>query len=288
MQIIKSPSDMQALAAEWRCCRETIGFVPTMGALHEGHLTLGRAACAETSKFVTSIFVNPLQFGAHEDLQQYPRPFERDCELLDAAGCDAVFAPPVEAMYGDGVSPHDPHTYVVVSKLGELWEGVVRPGHLRGVATVVAKLFHIALPHRAYFGEKDYQQLKLIEHMVRDLNFHVEIVPVPTVREPDGLALSSRNAYLTPTQRAAAPTLYRALETGAEMARSGKLDIAVLGAAMQQVCDANPLVKVQYIAIVDAETLEPVAALGAVPARALIAAKVGDTRLIDNMAILAS
>lgn len=285
MRIIENPLDMQALAAEWRCCRETISFVPTMGALHEGHLSLARAARTDCTKFIASIFVNPLQFGPHEDLTEYPRPIERDFELLRKVECDAVFVPSVEAMYGHDATPHEPHTYVEVSKLGDIWEGAIRPGHLRGVATVVAKLFNIVMPHWAYFGEKDYQQLKLIEHMVRDLNFNVSIVPMPTVREEDGLALSSRNVYLSREQRAAAPTLYQALTAGAELARGGEKDIAVLGRAMQEICDANSLVKVQYITIVDAETLEPLDSLDSVPARALIAAKVGDTRLIDNIAL---
>lgn len=276
---------MQAQAEAWRCDRETIGFVPTMGALHEGHLTLARQARAQNTRFVASIFVNPTQFGPHEDLKLYPRPFERDCELLREAGCDALFTPSVEAMYGAGGSLHEPQTSIEVSTLSELWEGAARPGHFRGVATVVAKLLHITHPHQAYFGEKDYQQLKLIQRMVHDLNFDVNIVPVPTVREPDGLALSSRNAYLTPEQRAAAPTLRRALQAGAELAGQGERDSAVLGQAMQRICDAQPLVQVQYIAIVDAETLQPVGALGAGPTRALIAARVGDTRLIDNVAL---
>ena len=290
MQIIENPQEMQALAAQWRCAGYSIGFVPTMGALHEGHLSLARAARAENTKFAASIFVNPLQFGPSEDLDKYPKTFDHDCELLTDAGCDVVFAPNVAAMYGQEALAHDPHnhaphTYVEVTKLGDVWEGVIRPGHLRGVATVVTKLFNIVLPDRAYFGEKDYQQLKVIEQMVRDLNFPIQIAPMPTVREPDGLALSSRNSYLSPEEREAAATLYKALTTGADMARSGERDIASLGAAMEKVCDSHPLVKVQYITIVDAQTLAPLEKLDGAPARILIAARVGATRLIDNLAL---
>lgn len=285
MEIIETPAAMQALAWSWSCAGQEIGFVPTMGALHAGHLALARLARQQNVKFVASIFVNPIQFGAHEDLDRYPHPFERDCDLLREAGCDALFAPSAGAMYGDVAVPHEPHTYVEVSRLGDVWEGALRPGHLRGVATVVAKLFNIVRPERSYFGEKDYQQLKVIEHMVRDLNFPIFIVPVPTVREADGLALSSRNAYLAPAERVAAPTLYRALQKAQEMARAGTRDVVVLGAAMQEMCDAEPLIKTQYITIVDAETLAPLEQLGNAPARILIAARVGDTRLIDNIAI---
>lgn len=290
MQIIESAQEIQALCAQWKCDRQTIGFVPTMGALHQGHLELCRRARSEHGKFVASIFVNPLQFGPNEDLKQYPRPFERDCELLSAAGCDALFAPTRDAMYGaTGITnghnaPGVPQTFVEVAVLGDVWEGVTRPGHMRGVATVVAKLFNIVGPTAAYFGEKDFQQLKLIEQMVRDLNFPVEIVPVPTVREADGLALSSRNAYLSETERQAAPALYRALSKAREMAASGERDVTVLGRAMQEICEANSLISVQYITVVEPQTLAPIHTLNG-PARVLIAARVGNTRLIDNIEI---
>ncbi len=290
MQIIESPQEMQALSALWKCQQQSVGLVPTMGALHEGHLELCRRARQDCQKFVASIFVNPLQFGLNEDLQKYPRPFERDCELLRAAGCDVLFAPASEAMYGaagmtDGhATPGEPHTFVEVAVLGEVWEGVTRPGHMRGVATVVAKLFNIVGPTAAYFGEKDYQQLKLIEQMVRDLNFPLKIVPVPTVREADGLALSSRNAYLSADERNAALSLYRALTKAREMAAHGELDVATLGRAMQAICEAEPLVNVQYITIVDSQNLAPLQTLNG-PARVLLAAWVGNTRLIDNVEI---
>lgn len=291
MKIIESPREMRALSAQWGCNGQKVGFVPTMGALHEGHLELCRRARSECDKFVASIFVNPLQFGAGEDLTKYPRPFERDRQLLEAAGCDAIFAPSEAVMYGAAQLTHGhappgvPTTFVEVSVLGEIWEGVARPGHLRGVATVVAKLFNIVGPAVAYFGEKDYQQLKLIEHMVGDLNFAIEIVPVPTVREADGLALSSRNVYLNSAERAAAPVLYRALTCAAQKAKGGERDVTVLGQAMQRLCEAEPLVSVQYITVVDAETLAPLQKLDGLPARALIAARVGNTRLIDNLAL---
>ena len=214
MQIIRDIEEMQDLARERRV-NSSIGLVPTMGALHAGHAKLVERARAENDLLVASIFVNPLQFGPSEDLERYPRPFERDCEQLEAAGCDFVFAPDTNAMYGEESGNHAAgHTVVEVLKLGDLWEGAVRPGHLRGVATVVCKLFNIVTPTRAYFGEKDFQQLRVIQVMVRDLNFAIEIVPVPTVREADGLALSSRNAYLSPDERIAAPALYRALQHG--------------------------------------------------------------------------
>jgi pantoate--beta-alanine ligase len=287
MQIIQFPQEMQHITCTWRCAGERIGFVPTMGALHEGHLSLAQAARRECDKFVASIFVNPLQFAPHEDLDRYPRTFEHDCDLLRNLGCDAVFAPSTQSMYAGADLLHEPLTFVEVSKLGEVWEGAVRPGHLRGVATVVAKLFNITKAHRAYFGEKDYQQLKVVQCMVRDLNCDVDIVPMPTVREADGLALSSRNRYLSPPERASAAVLFKALTAAVAQARQGERDVSVLGRTVQQICDTDPLVRVQYITIVDTETLEPLIELGAQPARILIAARVGDTRLIDNVAIAA-
>lgn len=291
MQIIESPREMQMLCAQWRCEQQSIGFVPTMGALHEGHLDLCRRARRDHQKFVASIFVNPLQFGVSEDLGKYPRPFERDCKLLEEVGCDALFAPPESEMYGQAQLTHGhappgvPNTFVEVTVLGEVWEGVARPGHMRGVTTVVSKLFNIVGPDAAYFGEKDYQQLKVIERMTSDLNFPTQIVPVPTVREADGLALSSRNAYLNAEERQAATALYRALTRAAEMAKNGQRDVAVLGREMHKICEAEPLVTIQYITIVDAETLAPIRVLEGNPARAMIAARVGNTRLIDNLAI---
>jgi pantoate--beta-alanine ligase len=288
MQIIESPQEMQEWSVRYRCSDQSIGFVPTMGALHEGHLALAHAAQRDNHRWVASVFVNPIQFGPHEDLDKYPRPFERDCELLEAAGCNAVFRPSVETMYGNMAHEdmlHSPHTYVEVVKMGDIWEGVVRPGHLRGVATVVAKLFNIVSPNRAYFGEKDFQQLRLVQQMVRDLNFPIEIVPVPTVREADGLALSSRNVYLSTEEREAARVLSRALHCGVERAQGGEVEVTSLGEAMHAIIAAEPLVSLQYLTIVDAETLEPLERLDERPARILVAARVGKTRLIDNVPI---
>ena len=300
---------MSSLCLGWRCDGETIGFVPTMGALHEGHLSLARAARQGCDRFVASIFVNPTQFGQNEDLGQYPRPFERDCEMLRDAGCDILFAPSTVDIYGPRMSTHvggqavsarqntreqnapqqdsarAVSTIVEVTHLSAIWEGAMRPGHLRGVATVVAILFNIVRPDRAYFGEKDYQQLKVIEHMVRDLHFDLEIVPVETVREADGLALSSRNAYLARDEREACAVLSQALKKGVATARGGERDVAKIEMEMQAICDSQPLVKVQYLAIVDAETLAPLQQLDGRAARILVAARAGKTRLIDNMAI---
>lgn len=286
MQIIETPLQMQQLSRSWCCGSHEIGLLPTMGALHAGHLALARRARAENERFVASIFVNPTQFGSHEDLSRYPRPFERDCALLQEAGCDAVFAPSPAAMYGSGEhTAHETHTIVEVARLGDIWEGVTRPGHLRGVATVCAKLFNIVSPQRAYFGEKDYQQLRVIEQMVHDLNFPLQIVPCATVREDDGLALSSRNAYLSEDERPRASVLFRAMQCGIERAQNGERDVRRLGEAMEEVLRSEPEVAVQYLTVVDARTLEPLVELDGRPARILIAARVGQTRLIDNVAI---
>ena len=278
---------MQQLSCRWRCQGHSIGFVPTMGALHAGHLELCRRARAENDRFVASIFVNPKQFGPHEDLNKYPRPFERDCDLLREAGCDALFAPDVSAMYGEAQGRRDKGQgcWVEVSPLDEMWEGVTRPGHIRGMATVVAKLFNITHPNRAYFGEKDFQQLRVVQLMVSDLNFDLEVVPVPTLRESDGLALSSRNAYLAPDERAAAATLHQALQSGAALAARGERDVAAIGRAIGAVLETQPLLRPQYIAVVDAQTLHSLETLGEEPARLLAAVFVGKTRLIDNIAI---
>lgn len=281
MKIIKAPHEMQAQIEAWRLAGHNIGFVPTMGALHAGHLSLVERARQHNDKTVVSIFVNPTQFRPGEDFQQYPRPFERDCELLQSAQCDVVFAPEAEAMYHG-----ETRAFVDVEGVSPRWEAEARPGHFRGVATVVAKLFNLVRAHRAYFGEKDFQQLKVVEAMVRGLNFAIEIVPCPTVREEDGLALSSRNAYLTPEQRAAAPVIYRALKTAREKARNGYYDVKDLTAAMHGVLHTEPILEPEYAAIVDDETLEPLEQLtNTTSARAIIAVRAGKTRLIDNLAI---
>ncbi len=287
MRIVDTPEAMQLLSRSWRHDEQLVGFVPTMGALHDGHLSLARAAREQCDRFVASIFVNPLQFEAREDLEKYERPFDRDCRLLREAGCDAVFAPSVEAMYGARTtgSARPARTFVEVEGLGGVLEGKTRPGHFRGVATIVTKLFSIVGPQRAYFGEKDYQQLKVIEQMVRDLFLDVEIVPCPTVREEDGLALSTRNARLTPDERKAAAVLSRALHEGVALTRGGERNAARLIESMRALCEAQPLVDVQYVAVVDSETLAPITELDDRPVRALVAASVGDTHLIDNMAL---
>ena len=285
MRIVETPKEMQALSGSWRREGRTVGFVPTMGALHEGHLSLVRAARAQNDLLVASIFVNPLQFGSREDLDKYERPFERDSRLLEEAGCDVLFAPSTEAMYGGEKSGGGSQTVVEAGELGGVLEGAIRPGHFRGVATIVAKLFNVVAPGRAYFGEKDYQQLKVIEGMVRDLFFDVEIVPGPTVREPDGLAMSSRTSRLSPQEREASATLYRALKQGASLAADGERNARVLVEEMRRVCEAQPTLELQYVVVVDAGTLEPLAELDGRPARALIAASVGGTHLIDNLAL---
>ena len=284
MQIIHEPAEMQELTAGWRCAGHEIGFVPTMGALHRGHIELCHRARAENSRFVASIFVNPAQFGANEDLDQYPRPFEKDAELLREAGCHALFAPAPSSMYArDNDFLHG--TWVDVSPFDEMWEGVTRPGHMRGVATVVTKLFNIVGPQRAYFGEKDFQQLKMVEALVRDLNFPVRIVPVPTIREPDGLALSSRNVYLSPEERRAAAIIPRALRAGAVMAADGETDVACIGQCMAEIVASEPAINPQYFAVVNATTLQPLTQLTGSPARIIAAVYAGKTRLIDNWPI---
>jgi pantoate--beta-alanine ligase len=285
MRIAETPQAMRSLTDSWCVAGQRVGFVPTMGALHEGHLALIRTARSECDRLVVSIFVNPTQFGAGEDYDTYPRRVERDRRLLQETGCDALFAPAVEAMYGGRSTDlgSGERTFVEAGKLAKLWEGASRPGHFRGVATVVAMLFNIVRPQRAYFGEKDYQQLKIIERMARDLHFDVEVVACPTVREADGLAVSSRNANLSPEEREAASALSRALRTGVDLARGGERDATSLIRAMRGVCEAQPLVALQYVAVVDPETLSPLGTLDERPARALIAANVGGTHLIDNM-----
>lgn len=281
MTTINSPQEMQRKTEAWRMSGETIGFVPTMGALHEGHLELVRRARKENSKVVTSIFVNPMQFRPGEDFEKYPRVLERDCELLQSNNCDLVFAPGKNAMVDERAT-----TFVEVGKLGEHWEGEIRPGHFRGVATIVAKLFNVVRAHRAYFGEKDFQQLKIIEAMTRDLNFEIEVVPCPTIRESDGLALSSRNAYLNAEDRAAAPAIFQALYAAQKLVANGESSAQKISGAMQKIIDAEPRLQREYSVVVDAQTLEPVEKLTQKkPARAMIAARAGSTRLIDNAAL---
>ena len=270
---------MRATCAALQREGKTIGLVPTMGALHEGHLSLVRAARARCAVVVVSIFVNPTQFGPNEDFSKYPRTFEHDCKLLEAERVDFVFAPGVEEMYRK-----DATTWVTVEGLSERLCGRSRPGHFRGVTTVVAKLFHVVEPDYAYFGQKDAAQVTIIRRMVRDLDFAVEIMVCPIVRESDGLAMSSRNAYLDPGQRKSATVLYRALMRIQTLADKGERSAARLVEEGKSVLGEQPGVRVDYLEIVDPETLDPVADIsrGALVA---VAAFVGTTRLIDNLVL---
>ncbi|HEX2513407.1 MAG TPA: pantoate--beta-alanine ligase [Chloroflexota bacterium] len=255
---------------------EPLGLVPTMGALHEGHLSLLRQARAACATVAMSLFVNPTQFGPAEDLSRYPRPLQRDLDLARTAGVDLVFHPPVEEMY-----PPDFATAVEVGGPASRWEGEHRPGHFRGVATVVARLLGIVGPQVAYFGEKDWQQLQVVRRMVRDLAIPVQIAPCQIVREPDGLALSSRNVYLEPEQRQYATALSRALRTGQGRVAGGERDALAVRRAIEAVLLDTPGLRPDYVAVVDPESLEPLERLDR-PARALIAARLGKVRLIDN------
>lgn len=257
-----------------------VGLVPTMGYLHDGHLSLITRARKECHTVVVSIFVNPTQFGPHEDFERYPRDVPRDLGLCEEAGADIVFTPSVEEVY-----PHGHATFVEVSGLQDLWEGASRPGHLRGVATVVAVLLRLVGPQRAYFGEKDYQQLQIVRRMVCDLCLDVEIVPCPTVREPDGLAMSSRNAYLNAGTRSRAVALWEALRAAQQRLRAGERRAAALCAAMEDVVRSCEGVELDYATVVDPTTLAPLERVTG-EARALIAARVGGVRLIDNLGLV--
>lgn len=276
LRSFQTASEMRTHVRAEREAGRSIGFVPTMGALHEGHLTLIRRARAECETVVVSVFVNPTQFGPAEDFTNYPRDIQRDSALALASGADALFAPSVEQIHPEGSQ-----AVIDLPALGARWEGADRPGHFAGVATVCAKLFNIVRPDRAFFGLKDYQQLKVIQRMVTDLHTGIKIVPCPTVRDADGLAMSSRNAYLTPEQRAAAVAVPRALDAVAAMHEAGERSAARLQAAMAERIAAEPLAAIAYAAVTDPETLEPSETVGD-HAVALIAVRVGATRLIDN------
>jgi pantoate--beta-alanine ligase len=263
-----------------RAAGHQVGFVPTMGYLHAGHRALMERARAECDTLVASIFVNPLQFGPTEDLAAYPRDLARDTELAEAAGVDLLFVPSTEEMYPDG----EVQTTVTVAEVAEGLEGATRSTHFAGVATVVAKLFSIVGPSRAYFGEKDFQQVAVVSRMVRDLSMPVEVVPCPTVREPDGLALSSRNAYLTPAERSAAPVIHQALQAGVTAIDAGERDPAHVAALVEGAISAEPLAVLDYVAVVDAATLRPIDPLRG-PVRLLAAARFGRARLIDNLGV---
>ena len=279
MKVIETCAEMMAL------CREVprpLGLVPTMGALHEGHLSLTRQARSDNATMAASIFVNPTQFGPNEDFTTYPRSMERDLELLEAQGTDLVFAPLPAEVYPEGFD-----TYIEPGAVAEGMEGAVRPGHFRGVATVVAKLCTIARPDLAYFGQKDGQPVAVIRKMNADLNLGVDVVTMPTIREPDGLAMSSRNAYLTDEEREAAPVVYRALCAAESLWNAGERDAGRLRTAALDLLRGEPLVSgVDYVSVVDAETMAELAAVEW-GRRAMIAAAVrlGSVRLIDNVVV---
>jgi pantoate--beta-alanine ligase len=259
---------------------KTIGFIPTLGALHEGHLTLIRRAKSDCDLVIVSVFVNPKQFGPHEDYTVYPRDLNRDLQLASAVGTDALFAPAVEEIY-----PASFQTIVEVTEISTLLEGAQRPGHFQGVATVVAKLLNIVHPDITYFGQKDYQQLLVIERLVRDLNLTTGIVMVPTARDADGLAMSSRNVTLSPEDRKAAPVLHRILLRAQELVTAGATDPEPVRAELEQILAAEPRAALDYIALVHPETLQPVPTLTNVVTLVVLAARFGTTRLIDNALI---
>jgi pantoate--beta-alanine ligase len=275
MQVLTTIAEL----SQWRAATpQLVGFVPTMGYLHEGHLSLVRRARSENGSVVVSIFVNPTQFGPHEDFQRYPRDLPRDLGLLETARVDAVFTPTVDEMYPAGAS-----TVVDVEALSGILEGASRPGHLRGVSTVVSKLFHLVQPHRTYFGEKDYQQLQVIRRMVQDLRMLVEVIGCPTIRERDGLAMSSRNVYLSPAERQAAEALPQALFHAERLFRDGVRDASRLQAEVQCLLLKEPLIHIDYVAVVHPHTLQPVTTLSSEGAVICLAVWLGHTRLIDNV-----
>jgi pantoate--beta-alanine ligase len=276
MQLLPTIQEMRAACRAVRQRGQSLGLVPTMGALHAGHIELVRAARAQSDVVAASIFVNPTQFGPNEDFAKYPRTFEQDCALLKAEGVALLFAPQPEEMYPAGAS-----TFVEVEGVGDRLDGASRPGHFRGVATIVAKLFHIVGPDKAFFGQKDAAQVAVLRSMVRNLNFDLELVVCPTVREPDGLALSSRNRYLSTSDRVRALVLSNALNVIAAKYRAGEKDVARLLEAGRGVMATEPEVRIDYFAIVDPETLLPLTEARA-GALAAVAAHVGSTRLIDN------
>jgi pantoate--beta-alanine ligase len=277
MQVAATVAEMRQRRA---AMRGSVGLVPTMGYLHEGHLSLARRARADNDHLVASIFVNPTQFGPTEDYQRYPRDPERDLRLLEVEGTDVVFMPSAEDMYPAGYD-----TWVEVGQsLTERLEGAARPGHLCGVTTVVAKLFEIVRPRRAYFGQKDAQQLAVVRRMAADLNMDIEVVGLPTVREPDGLAMSSRNAYLSPAERQAAAVLWRSLCHARELFDEGERRAETIREAMYTVLAQEPLAQVEYVSVADAATLRELEAIAG-PALVSLAVRFGRTRLIDNVVL---
>jgi pantoate--beta-alanine ligase len=270
---------LEELATARGLLENPVGFVPTMGYLHEGHLSLARRAGQDCRSVAVSIFVNPTQFGPQEDLDKYPRDLERDLRLLDETGVDLVWTPTVEIMYPDGYQ-----TWVEVEKVSRLLEGAQRPGHFRGVTTVVTKLFNAVHPARAYFGQKDAQQAAVIRRMTKDLSYPIEIVVCPIVREPDGLAMSSRNVFLSPEERKGATVLYRSLLAAKDRYEKGERSADALRKRMQDVLGTEPLARVQYVSCADYDTLDE---MQRVSGKALLSLAVffGKTRLIDNVVL---
>ena len=279
MQVLDEPRKVQELTEAWRCAGERIGFVPTMGALHAGHLALLARARAENTRLVISIFVNPTQFDRPDDFQIYPRDLARDLRLAEEAGCDLAWTPTPVQVY-----PPGPPTVVEVADLSSILEGAARPGHFRGVATVVTKLFSVVKTHRAYFGAKDWQQSVLVRRLVADLLLDLKIVVCPTVREADGLALSSRNVNLTPEERRKAPVLFRALQWGAAEIREGRRDPEALRRGMAGHIAAATAAPLDYLAVVHPDTLEPVPSADP-PVLLALAIRFSRARLIDNLLV---
>lgn len=275
MKIVSTVEEVRSQVKEWRKEGCTVGFVPTMGYLHEGHMSLIDAA-GENDKVVVSVFVNPMQFGPNEDLASYPRDLEHDAKLCEEHGVDLIFHPTPEEMYGDNF-----YTYVDMNTLTQELCGLSRPVHFRGVCTVVAKLFNIVTPDKAYFGQKDAQQLAIIKRMVKDLNMPLTIVGCPIIREEDGLAKSSRNTYLSPEERKAALVLSRSIFLGKELVENGECDCAKIVATMTAEIEKEPLAKIDYVKIVDLGTMQQVEKIGGGILTA-IAVYIGKTRLIDN------
>ena len=278
MQILRTKAEVRQTIKLARREGKTVGFVPTMGYLHNGHLSLMAVAKKENDLVVTSVFVNPTQFGPAEDFSKYPRDLERDIRLMETVGVDIVFAPEVEEMYG----AQGALTFVDISQLSDHLCGAKRPGHFRGVCTVVTKLFNIVQPDCAYFGQKDAQQALIIKRMVHDLDIPVEVKALPTVREADNLAMSSRNIYLNPEERQAALILSRSLALAQQMIKDGERDAAIIIAAMRELIAKEPLARIDYISLVSQETVQPTEKIDG-PILLALAVFVGKTRLIDNI-----
>lgn len=274
MQIARTVEEAKQITRAWKRNGETIGLVPTMGYLHEGHASLIERARKENDRVVVSVFLNPTQFAPNEDLESYPRDFDHDCALCEKIGADLVFHPEPEEMY------HDPHTFVNIDLLSSTMDGAARPIHFRGVCTVVSKLFNIMQPDNAYFGQKDAQQLAIVKKMAADLNFDVKVNGCPIVREADGLAKSSRNTYLSAEERAAASILFKAIQKGQKIIEPG-MRAADLEAAMKDVLASEPLANTEYVTAVDALTMQPVETIDR-DVLVAMAVRIGTTRLIDN------